>query len=292
MIPHFTLHRPDADVAVPLIIHVPHASDFVPPHCRGDFALPDGELGAVIAAMIDHDTDRLALAAVPLGAHVFVNNVCRLVMDPERHADDAVEVAAGWGMGAIYVDTHDGRRLRRADWTDRDRAARLDEFHQPYHRAIRDLVLELRDRFAAPVHIIDLHSFPEQPLPYETDRGPRPRYCLGYTERHVPLDWVAWWEARAADSPDLLAHNRPFAGSFVPEGLDGGLDRDATWVRSLMVEVNRSLLPGYPGRGPLPDAHARAGLVRAFLEFACEELSRDLRRRKSAVASVSERSWP
>ena len=178
MIPHFTLHRPDADVAVPLIIHVPHASDFVPPHCRGDFALPDGELGAVIAAMIDHDTDRLALAAVPLGAHVFVNNVCRLVMDPERHADDAVEeafadiveVAAGWGMGAIYVDTHDGRRLRRADWTDRDRAARLDEFHQPYHRAIRDLVLELRDRFAAPVHIIDLHSFPLLPLPYERDQ--------------------------------------------------------------------------------------------------------------------------
>lgn len=280
----FTLHRPDPSAALPLVIHVPHAADAIPAHCPADFALDGDDLRSVVAALIDHDTDRLALTAVPLGAHVFVNEVCRLVVDPERFADDCLEPAAVHGLGAVYGYAHDGRRLRRPDWSAADRAARMDEFYHPYHQAMRDLVLELRERFAGPVHIIDLHSFPERPLPYETGAGPRPRYCLGWTDEHAPRDWLAWWDARGVGAPGLVAHNHPFAGAFVP----GGLPVDAVAdVRSLMVEVNRSLLPAWPDRPPLPAAHARAGLVRDFLEFACE----DLRRRNSAVITA-QRSRP
>lgn len=288
----FTIHHPAPTVAVPLVIHVPHAADVIPPHYRADFVLGSDDLREVIAALIDHDTDRLALAAVSLGAHVFVNEVCRLVVEPERFPDDADEPAAIHGLGAVYVNAHDGRRLRRPDWSAADRSARMEEFYHPYHRAMRDLVLELRERFEGPVHIIDLHSFPEQPLPYETGLGPRPRYCLGWTEAHVPRDWLAWWDARATDVPGLVAHNRPFAGAFVPDGLPaeamGG-------VRSLMVEVNRSLLPAWPQRPPLPSAHERAGLVREFFEFACGDVRRQMvdpsttRRCKSAPTTEGSR---
>jgi N-formylglutamate amidohydrolase len=104
----FTIHRPVPAVAVPLVIHVPHASEVIPAHCRADFAMGDDDLRSVMAALIDHDTDRLALAAVPLGAHVFVNGVCRLVVDPERFPADADEPAAIHGLGS--VSTTEGSR--------------------------------------------------------------------------------------------------------------------------------------------------------------------------------------
>lgn len=258
----FTIHRPDPAVALPIIIHVPHASRFVPMHCHGDFVLTEAELREVIEALVDHDTDRLALPLVALGAHVLVNNVCRVVMDPERYAADADEIAAVWGMGPIYVHAHDGRRLRRRNWGPDDRAERMDEFYHPYHRAMRDLVVELRERFDAPVHIIDLHSFPQAPLPYETDAVSRPWYCLGYDEVHAPRNWLAWWAGRAAGVPGLIDHNRPFAGSFVP----GDLPPHVTDTRSLMVEVNRTLVPvGGPDHPLLAHVHD-------FLRFACEDV--------------------
>lgn len=270
----FTIHRPDPAVAVPLLIHVPHASDVIPNARRADFALTDADLRTEIAALIDHDTDRLALSAVPHGAHVLINGICRLVVDPERWPDDADEPAARHGLGAVYERTLAGLPLRPAGWSPADRATLMDSIYHPYHRAMRDLVLELRAQFAAPVHIIDLHSFPERPLPFEPSVGARPRYCLGWTEAHVPRHWLAWWGGHGARTPGLVAHNHPFAGSFVPGGLPAAA---AAEVRSLMVEVNRSLLPAWPARPPLPGAHERVGLVGEFLEFACGEL----RRRKS-----------
>ena len=275
----FTIHRPDPALAVPLIIHVPHAGDAIPADCLADFALPRDDLQSVLAALVDHDTDRLALSALPLGAFVIVNEVSRLVVDPERYPDDADEPAAVHGMGAVYVHTHDGRRLRRPGWSAVDRAARMAAFYHPWHAAMRDLVLELQARFTAPVHIIDLHSFPVRPLPFETCCGPRPPYCLGWTDAHAPRAWLDWWDARAsAVGGGLVAHNHPFAGAFVPGGLPAGA---AAAMRSLMVEVRRDLLPAWPERGELPAAHARAHDVRDFLAFACE----DLRRRNSPDAN-------
>ncbi len=269
----FTIHRPEPAVALPLVIHVPHASCVVPAHCRGDFVLSDADLQGIIDAMVDRDTDRLALPLVAQGAYVVVNEVCRVVVDPERFADDAHEAAAVWGMGAVYVHTHDGRRLRRRDWSPFDRAERMAEFYHPYHRAVRDLVVELRGRFAEPVHIIDLHSFPAAPFPYETDHGPRPGYCLGYDDEHAPRNWLAWWTGRANGVPGLIDHNRPYAGAYVP----GELPPHATDTRSLMVEVNRGLMAGHP----------RLEHVHAFLEFACEDLRHTLGVRPLPVARAS-----
>jgi N-formylglutamate amidohydrolase len=288
----FTVHRPDPAVAVPVVIHVPHASTFIPDHCRTDFALGGDDLQAVVDAMVDRGTDQVALQALAWGAHVFVNNVCRLVVDPERFAPDADEKAARWGMGAVYTRTHDGRPLRRADWAAADRAARMAGFYHPYHEAMRGLVEELLERFAGPVRILDLHSYPHAPHPYETDREVRPAFCLGHEAGRAPAPWLRWWEDEAdaylaagagLGREQLIAHNRPFAGSFVPQGLGAGADR----VQSMMLEINRGLTvcgSGSPARGQAPGegasaaapppevrAFGTAGRVRRFLEFVCRD---------------------
>ena len=207
---------------------------------------------------------------------MFVNNVCRLVMDPERFPRDEDECAATWGMGAIYTHAHDRQRLRRGCWTDDDRQARMDEYYFPYHTAMRELVEELQARFKRPVHVLDLHSFPDAPHPYETDRGLRPACCLGHDREHAPWRWLHWWEELAdsflASRPglaceQLLAHNRPFAGSFIPQGLPWG----GHGVRSMMLEINRELI--VPWRESTLPAAVRAFAAtnrwRDFFAFIC-----------------------
>lgn len=265
----FSIHRPDSSIAVPVIIHVPHASDHIPEHCCGDFILNDDDLAREMAAMVDHYTDQIAMMAVAMGAHVFRNDVCHLVVDPERFPDDADAIAATWGMGAVYTHTHDGRRLRRGDWTATNRAKRMLEFYSPYHDAIRKLALKLHGRFASHIHILDLHLFPSTPFPYETALDPRPCFCLGSEERYLPVHWLMSWRNRAQEEsatdsftrgPDFLATNRRFSGSFLPAGLPFA-DRG---VRSFMVEINRVQLPQYPS---LDSSQVHPGCLRVLLDF-------------------------
>lgn len=275
--PAFTIHRPDPSVAVPLLIHVPHASDVIPPGRRAAFALTDAELRDEMSVLVDHDTDRLALGAVPLGAHVVVNRTCRLVVDPERWPDDADEPAARHGFGAVYERTVGGRPLRPAGWSPAARAALMDAYYRPYHAAVRALVLELHTRFGAPVHILDLHSYPPQPLPFDgVAGGPRPIYCLGFEPGRAPAGWLEWWERAARREPagspiarPLAAHNSPFAGSFEPSGLPADV---AAGVRSLMIDIRRDVMPPWPTRPALPGGHDGVALVREFMAFACGEL--------------------
>jgi N-formylglutamate deformylase len=85
--------------------------------------------------------------------------------------------------------------------------------------------------------LIDGHSFPSIPLPYELDQGPeRPDICIGTDPDHTP-HWlrdlaVAVFEGLGWS----VAVNRPFSGALVPFAY-------ATHRRvgSVMVEVNRRL---------------------------------------------------
>lgn len=65
-LPSFTIHRPPMADAEPDIIHVPHAADHIPDHCRADFVLGRAELGDEIAAMFDHFTATIAASAVAM----------------------------------------------------------------------------------------------------------------------------------------------------------------------------------------------------------------------------------
>jgi N-formylglutamate deformylase len=58
--------------------------------------------------------------------------VSRLVVDPERFADDSLEPMADRGMGVIYTKTAHGDVLR--DEPDASsRAALLNEYYNPHH---------------------------------------------------------------------------------------------------------------------------------------------------------------
>jgi N-formylglutamate amidohydrolase len=219
-----------------MILHIPHASRLIPPDVRRALLLIDAELDLELTRMTDAWTDELFLPAAGDGDSAVVFPVSRLVVDPERFEDDALEPMAGIGMGAVYVSTSHGAPLRAA-LPERERQALLDRFYRPHHRALEEAVGRELARTGEAL-IVDCHSFPSSPLPYETDRNEhRPEICIGTDAFHTP--------ARLRTAATLLferpgfgvALDAPFSGSIVPQRWY----RSDPAVRSIMIEVRRDL---------------------------------------------------
>ena len=217
------------------VIHVPHASTVVPAAARSAIALSDKELQQELLTMTDHFTDDLFRVSENL-AKAVTFPVSRLVVDPERFASDQEEPMAAKGMGVIYTLTSSKQRLRKAPST-QERNELLSTYYFPHHQRLAkevDASLAMHDRCL----IVDAHSFPARPLPYEAYQDPdRCDICVGRDPFHTPT-WLA----------DLTIHefricgyrvevDRPFGGSLVPEKHY----RQDKRVLSIMIEVNRGL---------------------------------------------------
>jgi len=219
----------------PLVAHVPHASTFIPLAARELISLDDAALGRELARMTDWHTEDLFSWVLDLGGSMFVNRASRLVMDPERFADDADEPMSSVGQGVVYTKTADGEPLSRIDPSERER--RVRDLYWPYHAALTDLVTSMLDEFGR-CTILDCHSFPSVPLPSEDDKAPnRPDICIGTDDFHTPPALADALEESLAREGFRVGRNSPFGGSLVPLRY---------WcndphVTSVMIELRRDL---------------------------------------------------
>jgi N-formylglutamate deformylase len=211
-----------------IILHVPHSSAEVPADVRAQLLLADDDLGRELQLMTDWYTDELF--ALPPDEAVTVRfPFSRLVVDAERFEDPEAEAMEAVGMGAVYSRTSQGLRLRDEAEAARKREALLARYYRPHHAA-----LEAATAAALAAHgrclIIDCHSFPTQPLPYEFktsgDRWRvvhRPAVCIG-TDMTLPP-------------------HAPFAhpGMHTPP-----------WLRERAAEALGEMVAGWPG-GAAPD---------------------------------------
>lgn len=210
-----------------VLLHVPHAGTKIPDDVRDGIVLDDSELAAELETMTDWHTDQLASLAAEVAVIgrsgsvlVAVNQFSRLVVDPERFTDDSEPMAAV-GMGAVYTRRADGSVLRVPD-ADRD-ADLVARFFEPYAREIDELVVQILDESGRCL-IVDLHSYPSVPLPYETaPTAARPEVCVGTDPFHTSRP-LAELTRLALGTPDwqvetgtrTVVENTPFAGSYVP----------------------------------------------------------------------------
>lgn len=216
------------DAASPVLLHVPHAGTQIPAWTRPSLTVSDAELAAEIGALTDHATDTLALAAAERAAvrpWVIVNPVSRFVVDVERFPDSREEMLAV-GMGAVYTHGTRGQRLRKNE--PGHAAALVARYFRPWGVAVGALV-EAGRRV-----LLDIHSYPRDPLPYERHgAGPRPEVCLG-TDRLRTPPWLLD-ASRAAFAGFEVGLNSPFGGCYAPAG---------HLVASVMVEIRRDVHAG------------------------------------------------
>jgi N-formylglutamate deformylase len=221
---------------IPIVLHIPHASRLIPAEERADFVLDDAALERELTAMTDAWTDELVEGwSDRYTMQRVIAPVSRLVCDVERFRDDSAEPMAARGMGAVYTRTSDGRPLRTATPEERERILRT--YYDPHHVALTRAVDEALAEAGACL-IIDVHSFPSKPLPYEPDQSPdRPEICIGFDDFHGAFLADGGWDAACRHARFQGAANRPFSGSIVPVT---HLHQNRN-VLSAMIEVRRDL---------------------------------------------------
>ncbi|MFI9249989.1 N-formylglutamate amidohydrolase [Streptomyces sp. NPDC053069] len=246
----------------PVLLHVPHSARTIPADVRAGIVLDDAALERELDHITDAHTAELAERAAALAGVApwrFVNRLSRLVVDPERFPDEREEMTAV-GMGAVYTRTTHRAELRPAGT---DPEPLLARYFRPYARAMTEAVAE---RLAATGRavVIDVHSYPSEPLPYELHgAGPRPPVCLGTDTFHTPPE-LTEAARRAFAVCGGTGLDAPFAGTYVPLAFHG-LDARVT---ALMVEIRRDTYmtePGGPaGPGLEPLAKALSELINAI----------------------------
>lgn len=132
---------------------------------------------AALERELDHITDShtadiaaAAAAGCALTPWRFVNGLSRLVIDPERFPDEREEMLAV-GMGAVYTRTTHRERLRADGF---DGGPLVDRYFHPYADAMTRAVEDRLEAVGRAV-IIDVHSYPTEPLPYELHGAARGR---------------------------------------------------------------------------------------------------------------------
>jgi N-formylglutamate deformylase len=246
-----------------VILHVPHASTHVPGHARRHIRLTDADLATELGHLTDAHTDTIAARAAaraPVRPFQFVNLLSRVVVDPERFPDEREEMLAA-GMGAVYTRTSGGAPLREGD------PSHVEDLLATYYRPYAaDMTSIVDDRLAATggAVIIDVHSYPSRPLPYELHGDQRrPAICLGTDPFHTPPDLLA--AARDAfagcGTVDL---DTPFAGCYVPLAHY----RREPAVRALMIEVRRDTYMTEPGGEPTAGIETMVAALAALIDAA------------------------
>ena len=129
------------------------------------------------------------------------------------------------------------RQPLREQPTQGKRQELLERYYIPHHQKLTDAVEE---SLLANDHclIIDGHSFPALPLPYELNQTAfRPDFCLGTDDFHTPEELVTKVEKIFESCGYSTARDQPFSGTIVPMKHYRKDER----VQSLMIEINRKL---------------------------------------------------
>jgi N-formylglutamate amidohydrolase len=217
----------------PLFLHLPHDSSLIPSEELADFVVPSEALRRELLRLTDwHTADLYARGADP--QDILRAEVSRLVVDVERFDDDLLEPCAAVGMGATYVKTCAGNRLR--DLSATRRAELLDRYYWPHHRRLDEAAAERIRRFGRCV-ILDAHSFPARPLPTQVDFSAPPEIGIGTQPGHTSPELRALAESFFRGHGFVVGIDVPFSGAIVPNRF---FRKDAP-LQSVMIEVRRDL---------------------------------------------------
>lgn len=217
----------------PIVCNVPHSATKIPAEFRDDFIISFQELQQEVLDMADGYTNELYEELLAVSSRM-QSTISRVVVDIERFPNEKDEPMSNVGMSAFYTRTSKGELLRTISTEKREV---LQKIYDEYHLAFTDIVAS-----SLAIHskalIVDCHSFPSVPRPYESDQSPnRPDICLGVDVYHTPQKLIDILKKNFEELKYTVKINSPFEGTIVPLAY---YQQDAR-VASVMVEVNRSL---------------------------------------------------
>ena len=252
--------------ASPVVLSVPHAGrDYRPELLRA------ARLGkAVLETLEDRLVDRLIWRATTAGATAFVARAPRAEIDlnrDERELDPAlIHPPLPSGSLVQSARTRGGlglvpSRIAGAGpiWRERIERAelnrRIEEIHQPYHRAIAKALDLARERFGAAI-LLDCHSMP----PRARMAGGAGAASVIFGDRHgttIDADLLDAAVGAARALGYKTACNAPYAGGYVV----GRHGRPRQGQHALQIELDRSIYLDADLRAPGPGFEGACRLI-------------------------------
>ena len=216
-----------------IVLHIPHSSKCIPTKYLKFFTLPNLELQIELLKMTDHFTDEL-FDVTNSNIQQMLFPLSRLLVDVERFESDELEIMSKVGMGCIYEKTHDGKDLKIVkDIKDELIKKFYKKHHVNFNEIVSNQLIENNK-----VLIIDCHSFPKYPLPYELNQDKnRPEICIGCDDFHTSEKLKNLFGKFFKEFNFIIKFNNPFKGSIVPEKY---YYKDRR-VQSVMIEIRRDL---------------------------------------------------
>ena len=213
------------------ILHIPHSSVTIPDWSGFNIDNP-AIIQNELQKLTDWKTDEIFNVK---GITRFKAEFSRLFCDVERFYPDEFEPMAQFGRCFFYTKTDDGNDLRKDD--DILKQSVLNDYYLKYHSDFTKIVSEKLENLSL-VHIIDCHSFSDEPLMSDLDTSsPRPDICLGTDDFHTPdylLDYVNLYFEKLNFSVSI---NSPYSGTLIPMKFF----RNEKNVKGLMIEINKKL---------------------------------------------------
>jgi N-formylglutamate amidohydrolase len=258
-LPQPIVHEPRSEL--PVLLSVPHSGRDYP-----DWLVADCSGGREpLASLEDPLVDRLVWRAVKRGVGAVIARAPRAAVDCNR-AEDEIDPAvidggrrnritarARGGLGIVPARTQQHGFLWRRPISPRQLEDRLDQAHRPYHRAIEEQLLAIRQRFGCGL-LLDCHSMP----PPAAGIAP---VIFGDLRGGTADSWVAQTAMGIARRHGFAAGlNEPFAGGHVIERHA----RPELGVHALQLELDRAFYLDEKLTGPGPGFDRAASLIEAL----------------------------
>ena len=219
---------PDAGV----LLLCDHASNALPPG-YGTLGLPAAQLARHIAYDIGAAAMTRRLAA-RLGAPAVLSTFSRLLIDPNRGADDPTLVMR-LSDGAIIPGN---ARIEAAEV-----AHRRDTYWRPYRDAVRAAIDALSAGGSTPV-VVSMHSFTERwkgvPRPWEVG-------VLWDTDERFAVPLMAGLR----EAGFLVGDNEPYDGALEGDTLDEEVTRRG--IAGVLIEARQDLVADEAAAGAMAD---------------------------------------
>ncbi|MDR0840750.1 MAG: N-formylglutamate amidohydrolase [Christensenellaceae bacterium] len=214
-----------------LVVHIPHSKTVIPLEYKELFLLPDDALHAELLRMTDLYTDEL----FDISDAQVIFPISRLVCDVERFREEQQEIMTRKGMWVCYTKTSDNKPLKEVNAKHKEEI--LEKYYDAHHRKLTDIV-DLTLQAQGSCLLIDAHSFPSEPLPYEISQSrERPDICIGTDSYHTPWQLIEAAKGYFKERGYVVALNSPFNGCLVPQK---HYHKNPN-LFALMLEINRKL---------------------------------------------------